>query len=222
MTAKPFGFDNNFEGSAQGRASGRLGAKPQVTPEELAKLKEEAFNEGRASIEAKAAQAMALSVGEIAKTMMAMLNALDREIVDLRKQAAAIALAAARKIAGAALDANPSAEVERLIGECLNNLPREPRIVVRIAPALMEPLKDRIDAIAHEHGFGGRIMLVAETGLKGADARIEWADGGIETNATATASAVARRADEFFSAVQAEMDAAIEAGMKRSADHGRN
>ncbi|NWH07945.1 MAG: hypothetical protein HXY22_04740 [Alphaproteobacteria bacterium] len=221
MTAKPFGFDNNFEGNAQGRAGTRSGAKPQVTPEELAKIKEQAFSEGRASIEAKAAQAMALSVGEIAKAMMATLNALDREIIELRKHAAAIALSAARKIAGAALDAHPSAEVERLIGECLNNLPREPRIVVRIAPALMEPLKDRIDAIAHEHGFGGRIMLVAETGLKGADARIEWADGGIETNATNTAAGVARRTDEFFSAVHAELDASPDAGLKRSTEHGR-
>lgn len=194
MTSNRFGFDTVFDANGRVlRQSERKGQKKSFTPEEVEAVRAEAFTAGQGSIEARAAQALSRGVGELAGAVMKLLEALDEESEALRRGAATLALAAARKIAGAALDRFPGAEVERLVAECLDAMPHDPRIVVRVAPEVVEALKPRTDALLAERGFAGRLVLVAESALSRADARIEWTDGGLETSADAIADGIANR-----------------------------
>jgi flagellar assembly protein FliH len=41
-------------------------------------------------------------------------------------------------------------------------------------------LKDKLDELAQETGYEGRIVASPELGMKGGDCRIEWRGGGAE------------------------------------------
>jgi len=56
----------------------------------------------------------------------------------------------------------------------------EQRIAVMLPPQHLETLKERIDRIALERGFAGKLILIADDGLGPSDCRVEWADGGAE------------------------------------------
>ena len=95
-------------------------------------------------------------------------------------------LAVARKIVPVLLDQQPLVEIEALLRESLSLLINEPRIVVRVPDALAESLGRRIDEVAQSCGFAGRVVLLPDTELSGADCRMEWADGGVERDTEKT------------------------------------
>jgi flagellar assembly protein FliH len=51
---------------------------------------------------------------------------------------------------------------------------------VRVNDALLDILRERLDALASGIGFNGRIIAIADPAVAPGDARIEWADGGAE------------------------------------------
>jgi flagellar assembly protein FliH len=51
--------------------------------------------------------------------------------------------------------------------------------VVRINEALYENARERIERLASQSGFEGRLVLLAEPDIATGDCRIEWADGGV-------------------------------------------
>ena len=56
----------------------------------------------------------------------------------------------------------------------------EPRVAIRIADPMIEPLQAHIDQLIAQTGFEGQVALLAEPSLTGTDCRVEWADGGTE------------------------------------------
>lgn len=71
-------------------------------------------------------------------------------------------------------------EIEGLILQSLDTRREEPRIAVHVPTAHLEYLKEKMDALALEKGYAGRVILLADDALPPTDCRIEWADGGIE------------------------------------------
>jgi flagellar assembly protein FliH len=51
--------------------------------------------------------------------------------------------------------------------------------VVRINDSLYEAAHARIEALAKQSGFAGRLVILAEPDIATGDCRIEWADGGV-------------------------------------------
>jgi len=51
--------------------------------------------------------------------------------------------------------------------------------VVRINDSLYEAAHERIDGLAKQSGFAGRLVILAEPEIDTGDCRIEWADGGV-------------------------------------------
>jgi flagellar assembly protein FliH len=72
----------------------------------------------------------------------------------------------------------PEAEIEALIRRSLALLAGEPRVVVRLAPAMFDRLGPRLDGLSLGSAFAGQIVLVGDESLGPGDCRIEWADGG--------------------------------------------
>ncbi len=118
-------------------------------------------------------------LGGIARTQS---QVLDQTV----KDATALSLAIARKIAPELVRSNPVAEIEAMIGECLRQLIDEPRVVVRAPDELLDELKTRLDAVAESCGYEGRIVLLGDETLSDGDCRVEWADGGAERDTAAT------------------------------------
>jgi flagellar assembly protein FliH len=45
---------------------------------------------------------------------------------------------------------------------------------------LLDPMKQRVDALAEAAGYEGRIVLLVDETIPDGDVRVEWADGGAE------------------------------------------
>ncbi len=51
--------------------------------------------------------------------------------------------------------------------------------MVRINDSLYEAARERIERLAKQSGFEGRLVILAEPEIETGDCRIEWADGGV-------------------------------------------
>ena len=67
----------------------------------------------------------------------------------------------------------------RWSSDCFSHLVATPHLVVRINDQLYEAARDKIERLAAQSGFEGRLVILAEPGIATGDCRIEWADGGV-------------------------------------------
>ncbi|RMF12341.1 MAG: hypothetical protein D6757_09845 [Alphaproteobacteria bacterium] len=100
----------------------------------------------------------------------------------LERDAALLAHAFASRLAPALMERFPMSEVEALLRQCMEGARREARLVARVAPHLVEPLSERLDALKLESGFLGEVVMIGDETLSPQDCRIEWPDGGAERN----------------------------------------
>ena len=180
-TASKFTFDTEFAG-AENRPTpaARARQKQTLTTEELETLQANARSEGENAAAVRAAQALDRTVAALTIAVRAALDTSHAEIEAVRAEACALALAMARKIAPAALAALPAGDVEIALRQAMHQAIGEPRITLRAAPVVVEALAARLDDLAHEEGYEGRVMIAADAAMTGADCRIEWRGGGAE------------------------------------------
>ena len=172
-----FTFDRDFD-DRNDAADAR--ARKSFSTEEIEKLKREAREEGRKHADTTATQAIASSIGQVAAALHAVIEAMDDEVERMRADAAGLALAAAKKLAGAALNHAPEAEIAEALHVALHHAIGETRVVVKTPPTLAKAIEARAAEIAAEQGFEGRIQIAGDSTLSGADCRIEWRGGGVE------------------------------------------
>jgi len=192
-----FTFDTHFDDRATEAVAGNARTRKSLSADEIEALKKDAREEGRRQADILATQAVAASIGQVAAAMVAAIEAMDGEVERLRAEAALLALSAARKLAGAALSHAPEAEIAEALTIALHQAIGEPRIVVKTPAALAKAIEKHAADIAAEQGFEGRIQIVADSTLSGADCRIEWRGGGVERSHAmiddALAELIARR-----------------------------
>jgi flagellar assembly protein FliH len=184
-----FTFDTDFDDRAAEEAEAR--ARKSFSTEEIETLKRDAREEGRKHADILATQAVAASIGQVAAAMLAAIEAMDGEVERLRAEAASLALAAARKLAGAALDHAPETEIAEALNVALHHAIGEARVMVKTPPALAKAIESRAAEIAAEQGFEGRIQIAGDSTLSGADCRIEWRGGGVERSHSVIENALA-------------------------------
>ena len=198
MNASKFKFDTEFrEDGDRVSLAARARAKKTLTAEEIDQMCAKARGEGMKAGEARALEAVAQGTRDVASILREALARTHNDIESVRKEAAEIAFAVARKLAAAALDALPAADVELAIREAIHQAIGEPRIVLRASKRVVDALSARIDEIAQEEGFEGRVVIGVDPAIAGADCRIEWRGGGAERNEAAIekdlAALIARR-----------------------------
>lgn len=202
---KKFMFDqNDFDKKLEAEAP------PVFTEEQLALAKTQALTQGKqdALKEAKASQEE-----QILKTLAAMMNhvenlvrAEDRREVEKSVDAAKLALRITHKLLPQFAQKFSLGEIEHVILEAIDARRDEPRIAVTVPTAHLDALKKRIDDVALEKGYAGKLILIADDNLALTDCRVEWADGGAE-----------RLYERLFSQVENEFAKAI-AGMQSVID----
>src|SRR5580704_686603 len=179
--ARKFTFDTEFAGGEDRRApAAQARQKQTLTTEELENLKTLARHEGANGAQIRAAEALERGIAALTISVRAALDTSHAEIEALRDEAARLALAMARKIAPAALAALPAGDVEIALRQAMHQAIGEPRITLRAAPAVTDILQPRLDDIAHEEGYEGRVLIAADPAMKAGDCRIEWRGGGAE------------------------------------------
>ena len=209
-SAAKYTFDTEFRSDGDVvSAAARGRQKKSLTQEELDRLCADARTEGLHAGEVRAQEAIAAGAREAARAVAAALGQITREYEALRTEAAEIALAAARKLARAALATLPAAEVEAMLREAMHQAIGEPRILLRAAPAVAEAISGQLAEIAHDEGFDGRVQISADPSLKDADCRIEWRGGGAEraesTIEAAIADLIARRFSNHITEEQSDV-----------------
>ncbi len=143
---------------------------------------EAAQHEARAEADRSAAQALDQiggAIGRIAASFAGIEARMETDAVD-------VAVAVARRLCGELIAAEPLREITALVTDCLRHLVSAPHLVVRINDGLYDAARERIQELARQSGFEGRLVILAEPDIAGGDCRIEWADGGMARDRAAT------------------------------------
>jgi flagellar assembly protein FliH len=195
MTGRPqrFIFDEEFD-----RRSGA--SRRQGDQQRLEQAEQEAYArgllDGRHEAEQEAAMRLAAAMETVAAHAAGILSHLDAERSRLEREAAALAVAFARKLAGTLIAAAPLAPLEEAASECFRALVGTPHAVVTVPDVDIDAAKAVLDRLALERGFAGRLVVLGDPDMAGGDFRLEWADGGVARNGHAIdiliAAAIAR------------------------------
>jgi flagellar assembly protein FliH len=121
---------------------------------------------------AQALQEIGNAIKGIADRFSGIESRMETEAVD-------VAVAVARKLASELIAGEPLGEITALVADCFAQLVSTPHLVVRIHDSLYEAAHTRIEALAKQSGFSGRLIILAEPSIQTGDCRIEWADGGV-------------------------------------------
>ncbi|MEQ1863174.1 MAG: FliH/SctL family protein [Micropepsaceae bacterium] len=199
-----FNFDNVFGAKDTGAQAAAPRARSSYSADEVELIRKESQSKGKADAEAAALALQAQTLGAIAHSLTTVISQFGATVTAMRQESAQLALAVGRKLAEHALTAYPLEEVQTLLADCLHKMHDEPRIVVRLAPDGAEAIRAEIDRLCEQHGFAGRVVVIAEPVFSGADCRIEWADGGIERDMSATFAAIEQCAERWRATTSAE------------------
>jgi flagellar assembly protein FliH len=130
----------------------------------------------RADAEARAAASLAKLVAASASAFAEIARRHERQ----GREAVGFAAEMVRRLFPAFAARHGVDEFAALLADCLRRLQDEPRVVVRVAEAAVDAIKARLEPAAAEAGFAGKLILLGDPALGDGDARIEWADGGVE------------------------------------------
>lgn len=175
-----FLFDTDF--SAPNKMRERA-ATPSEIAQKIASAEARAYRDGydaalrETKVESDRRSALALEeIGIAIKGIAAGFSGIEAR---METEAVDVAVAVARKLCSELIAREPLGEVTALVRDCFSQLVSAPHLVVRINDSLYEAAHERIDRLAKQSGFQGRLVILAEPEIESGDCRIEWADGGV-------------------------------------------
>ncbi|HVY87846.1 MAG TPA: FliH/SctL family protein [Hyphomonadaceae bacterium] len=183
---QPFAFETEFT------PAGEVLGGPQrkfVPRDEVDKIAASARVEGetkaRQTIEAKGFASVDRIVTHLSPVSAQLAQLADQ----LRREAAELALIAARKIAGAALDKAGEQVAADAIAQVVRQLKANPVVTVTLAQESIPEVERRIDQL-RRNGQAGQLSFVADPNAKPGDWHVEWTDGSVSFNREEVAAAI--------------------------------
>jgi flagellar assembly protein FliH len=175
-----FLFDTDF--SAPDKSRERAATALEIA-QKVATAEAHAYRDGydAAQREAKAEsdRRSALALEEIGSGIKAIAQRFSGIETRMETEAVDVAVAVARKLCSDLIVREPLGEIIGLVSDCFSHLVSTPHLVVRIHDSLYETACERIERLAKQSGFEGRLVILAEPEIQTGDCRIEWADGGV-------------------------------------------
>jgi flagellar assembly protein FliH len=186
MGAQKFTFERSFPQTPD-RVVPLEKKEPTITVAEHERLKamaaaaarQEGHAAGRAEGEDAATARLARAMEQVAFALEGLRADLDGIQDAASGEALMFAHGIASQLAGRLMDDAPLALIEDAARRIFEDLRGQPHVAVRVADELLEPARERMQAIARERGFEGRLILLGEPEIAVGDVRIEWADGGV-------------------------------------------
>jgi len=157
---------------------------------------EAAQHEARVESDRRAALALeeiGLAIKGIATRFTGIETRMETEAVD-------VAVAVARKLCTELVAREPLGEITALVSDCFSHLVSTPHLVVRIHDSLYEAARDRIEGMAKQAGFEGRLVILAAPDIATGDCRIEWADGGVVLERAAIEAKISELVGRYLAA----------------------
>ena len=199
-----FLFDTVFD---QGRVVEPVRPRRAFTPEEMEAARAEAFAEGersavaQASAEAAAAErAIEAHLAELTRLANEACGHLSETAHAHRAASAELALALARKIAGAALDRFPRAPLEAALAALCGEIATEPRLMVRVRPDCAQRVEEALAVQAEHLGLQCQILVRSDPALSVAAFSFDWGDGKARFDPAATDAALEKALIEALAA----------------------
>lgn len=157
---------------------------PTFSEEEMNVSRQLAFQEGHQIGLSEAAEAADTKTAAALETLAAnfgqVFQAQAKAQDDNARNAVRVAMSVVRKLFPASSAQFAEAEIAHTVAEVIGQILDEPRIIVRVAPTLETVLKSRLEQVASDRGFEGRVVVQGDARVAAGDCRIEWTDGGAE------------------------------------------
>lgn len=184
-----FSFDTVFDSAG---VSVETSTRPKrLYPlEEVERLRAAARAEGERTALASIAARQAEALTQIANACGQALPKLAGVAHEHRENSAHLALACAKAIANAALDRFPQAVAQAALDALAREIEAQPRLVVTAEPDLAEHLKGALDAVAHNLGFDGAVVIKADEGFGSHAFTLDFGDGQAAFDPAAAAERV--------------------------------
>jgi len=173
-------FDQAFDGGAKSRFDEELDRLRADTEQIKSEAYAHGFEEGRKQALNDVEAATQETLSQVAQAAHALFSQKSQLETGIKQEMVQLAYAIASKLSPALIRAHPMAEIEALIEDCLATANKEPRLVVRVSEALLDPINERLEDLKASTGFPGDIVLIGEPALGPQDCRVEWPDGGTE------------------------------------------
>jgi flagellar assembly protein FliH len=192
-----FLFDQDFSANGRGDAANAADVARKVAEAE-ARGKSSGYAAGQADASAETARRNAVAMEGIGRTLNAIAAHLGQTEARIEAEAVDIAVAVARKLCAELTSREPLAELTALVTDCLRHLVSTPHLVVRINDALYDPARERIEALARQNGFEGRLVILSDPDIAHGDCKLEWADGGVASDRAVTEAKIAELVGRYM------------------------
>lgn len=179
-TARKFEFGVEF--SSTGEVLRDASVQRVWNAEEVAAARDAAREEGALDEAALAQRQQAEALKAMASQLSLVLGHLTRLTDELRRDAAALALTAARKIAGTAVENYPDAELEALVEACAEELRAAPRLKVTLPAANAEALKPALEQMLEGIGYSGALRVAVSEGVAPGGCALDWEHGAVSSD----------------------------------------
>jgi flagellar assembly protein FliH len=175
-----FLFDNDFGAPERTRDKAASAAEiaQKIAAAEAAAY-QAGFDAGQREAKAESDRRVALAMEEIRIGVQGIAARFGNIEAKMETEAVEVAVAVARKLCAELVAREPLGEIIALVKDCFSHLVATPHLVVRINDALYDDARDKIERLAKQSGFEGRLVILAEPDIATGDCRIEWADGGV-------------------------------------------
>jgi flagellar assembly protein FliH len=153
----------------------------------IANARSEGFIEGQTTAQDEETARLARAMESVSMAFDQARHELDGIHASASAEALRFAFAFATRLVGTLVERQPLAPIEEAALRIFDDLRGAPHVAVRVTPELVEPTRDRLQAIARDRGYEGRLIILGEPEILPGDVRIEWADGGIVRDGAAAA-----------------------------------
>lgn len=162
-----------------------------IPAEEVEQLCAQARAEGERSAVARAEGVAAQALEQIAALVAQAMPLLTEVAHDHRTGSAELAMAAARKIADAALDEFPQAPAQAALVALAREIEAVPRLLVHAPADLAERLQASLETTAAAVGYAGQVVVKPSAAMSPAAFIYDWGDGRAAFDPEAAAARVA-------------------------------
>ncbi|MBK1665446.1 flagellar assembly protein FliH [Rhodospirillum rubrum] len=188
---------------------------PMFTTAQVEAAREEGYIGGHTAALDEAANATermaALALAEMGRRLNELQHRHDDAIDDIARDAARLILGVCRKILPATAQNGAVDEVTALVSELLPSVFTEPRLIVRVHPAIADSLRERLDAVAAESGYEGKLTVSADPRVPPTDCKVEWGEGGVERDSARQWAEIEALIDRHLAGAAAPVSDAPEA-----------
>lgn len=172
-----------------GRTKGEVPPPPPTFSEEQLKTAEkEAFKKGflegteegkrqQKDAEADTQEALRQTLMDVCSRFTPLVDNYKQQIAGLRVNMPKLALAAAKKAAGKALNDHAATHLNDIVERCLKSLPDEPEIAITIHESLSESLKKHIETLGQGYPVAKNITVTPNKDMPAGNCMIGWKDG---------------------------------------------